>query len=489
MSSSRNMRNSAAQHADLVDELVNESGSETDLDLPDPSTFLSTSSPTHQAPDATVTFVPETPPSLVSNSKEDIQQDTTPKSTQQRVTATYSAKNSPRASVSSWRSLNANLNMRQEQEDVNGSPTRKRRREALLVGASSLTAVNGSSTIDNVKSIVIAKDTKSLQPTTPRRGRKRTSEAVRTVEKDTNVLQTSQRKRPTRNEDVGAAVKSKPAGTTGAELRLLTTGLSDAQLGRLRRAAKQMMEQQIAATVDIHNSTELLGIPAQKGGYTHLIAAVGKDGRASRTFKYLAALASGAWLVTVDWLLESVKAQNLLPEAEFAVKGDCALPNYSLSGPRSIHELLCKYQIHLWPSSGWDSSAHSQAELQRLIHATGAKVIDALPASENLSTAENYVPTSILPHDNSGVSGARKTTNNGVGGSMEREIKAVPAKYRWLFELPVREDVPVVLVDTSSLKGARSNIALGAIVSTTGGTIPCRTKSWLFDCISANTTL
>ncbi|KAJ2611492.1 hypothetical protein H4S08_003137 [Coemansia sp. RSA 1365] len=483
MSSSRNIRNSAVQHADLVDELVNESGSETDLDLPDPSTFLS-SSPTHQAPDATVTFVPETPPSLISNPKEDIQQDTTPKSTQQRVTATYSAKNSPRASVSSRRSLNPNLDMRQEQGGINGSPTHKRRREALLVGASSLTAVNGSSTIDNVKSIVVAKDTKSPQPATPRRGRKRTSEAVTTVETETSVLQTPQRKRSTQNDNVGTAVASKTVGTTGVALRLLTTGLSDAQLGRLRRAAKQMMEQQLATTIGIHNNTELLGLPAQKGGYTHLVAAVSKDGRASRTFKYLAALTSGAWLVTVDWPLESVKAQKLLPEADFAVKGDCALPNYSVTGLRSIHELLCKYQIHLWPSSGWDSSAHTQAELERLIHATGAKVIDALPASESLGSAENDAPL----HDNLGFSGARKSTGNGVG-SMERELKGVPAKYRWLFELPVREDVPVVLVDSSSLKGARSNIALGAIVSATGGGIPCRTKSWLFDCISANTTL
>ncbi|KAJ2800701.1 hypothetical protein H4R20_003960 [Coemansia guatemalensis] len=490
MTSSRGVRNATAvQHADLVDELVNDSGSETDLDLPDPSTILSTSSPVRQTSDAAVTFVPETPPSILLSTKEDAQQNATPKSSQQRVTATYSAKNSPRASVSSRRSLKADLNI-QQQEDGNGSPVRKRRREALLVGASSLTAVNGSSIVDDAdKNTTVSKETKNPQSATPRRGRKRMSESVGTAEKETGASQTPQRKRPARTNDASAAAEKGHTETNGVALRLLTTGLSDAQLGRLRRAAKQLQQQKLAITVDIHSSTELLGIPAQEGGYTHLIAAVGKDGRASRTFKYLAALTSGAWLVTVDWLLESAKAHKPLPEAEFSVIGDCALPQYTLSGPRPIHALLCKHQLHLWPSSGWDSSAHSQADLQRLIRATGAKLVDALPAPESLDAAEKDAATTSSRRESLGSSGGRHSTSNGDGSSMEREIKVVPTKYRWLFELPVREDVPVVLVDTSSLKGARSNVALGNIVSATGGTIPCRTKSWLFDCISANAIL
>ncbi|KAJ2083714.1 BRCA1-associated RING domain protein 1 [Coemansia sp. RSA 988] len=482
MTPNRSSSSAAVHRADLVDKLVNDSDSDTDLDLPDPSTILSTSSPIRQGPDAAVTCVPETPPSLLFSSREDTQQNLTPKSSQQRVTTTYSAKNSPRAATSSRRSLNANLDM--QQENGNGSPTRKRRREALLVGASSLTAVNGSSIIDDAdRNITVSKDAKAPQSATPRRGRKRTLE---TAEKKTSISQTPQRKKTTSNKDINAAAENKCADTNGVALRLLTTGLSDAQLGRLRRATKQIKQQQLASTIDIHNNTELLGIPSKEGGYTHLIAAVGKDGRASRTFKYLTALTSGAWLVTVDWLLESAKACKLLPEANFAVMGDCALPQYSLAGPRPVNELLCKYQIHLWPSSGWDSSAHSQADLQRLIRSTGAEIIDALPVFEDTNTAIENAATSDLRGEALDSSGARHSTGSSAGRNIDREIKTVPTKYRWLFELPVCESSPVVLVDTSSLKGARSNIALGNIVSTTGGTIPCRTKSWLFDCISAN---
>jgi hypothetical protein len=55
---------------------------------------------------------------------------------------------------------------------------------------------------------------------------------------------------------------------------------------------------------------------------THLVVMPGEDGLASRTLKYLMALAKGAWVVSVQWVLDSLSNGKYVNEEDYLIKGD-----------------------------------------------------------------------------------------------------------------------------------------------------------------------
>ncbi|KAJ2712092.1 hypothetical protein H4R19_002935 [Coemansia spiralis] len=442
----------------LVSDLVggDSSGSDTDLDLPNPVSFLAPSqrrlSPeaAETASNNAVKYVPETPPQFAGGPSTPLVR--TPGSP--RGKATYSA----RATPGSRRSLGSALAAR-ERPAIGPLPTSG--------GSSSLTAVDGNPPANE------------HMERTPRAQR---TPSKRLLPAASPTPPTAKRKMSARKP--AAAKAGPPAPETperadgssgGLELRLLCTGLSEAQMARVQRAAKQA--QQLVSSVAVHRNADMLG---EGGGYTHLVVATGKDGRAARTFKYLAGLATGAWVVTAGWLLDSVKAGRLLPEADYAATGDSAMPQFSLSGPRQPGELLQRHAVHLWGDAAtWDAgSAHSYGDLRNLLTAVGAAIMDTLPTHDGSDEDAQPSPS----QEPSAAAGPR----HAAARPEKDELAALPPKYRRLFELPVREGETVVLVSGSDLAGARSSVALGAIVGATGGTVPCRTKTWLFDCISAN---
>ncbi|KAJ2741801.1 hypothetical protein GGI20_004932 [Coemansia sp. BCRC 34301] len=279
-----------------------------------------------------------------------------------------------------------------------------------------------------------------------------------------------------------ARSKAAPASATEAgdspRLCLLATGLTEAQTTRLRRAAKQAQALGIVASIEIVGSpAELLHNAAQlvtkdslwpASTLTHLVTSANKGGRTTRTFKYLVGLVSGAWVVKMEWLLESVKAKRLVAESDYAIAGDTAMPHCFLSGPRPLGQLLSGYSVHVWDSSekAVASSAHTRDELLDLIRAAGAEIVDKCP--EYSAGDDGNV-------SNSGVAGL------GVRKSGDKAISSLPDKYRRLFEIPVHKHKTIIVVDSSD--------KLNAIVEQTGGTYAWRNKSWLFDCISANMVL
>ncbi|KAJ1728626.1 hypothetical protein LPJ61_003935 [Coemansia biformis] len=473
-------RKSAAIDAELrsglVSNLVDDSSdSDTDLDLPNPGTLLSPIQGRVEsgAPDdSEVQFVPETPPPpplLLLASTMDTPLLRTPGSPRGKVAATYSAKGTPRAR----RSLGSALAAR-------GRPALESAQLSTGNGSSSLTAVDDSGAAEHTESTPSARRT-------PKKRRPATAAAdspLPATPKRQKTLRGSKPDKPAQPAEQKTRTAPKDGDGNGPELRLLCTGLSEAQMTRVQRAAKQA-QQHFASSVAVHRNAELLGNNASGGGgYTHVVAATGKDGRATRTFKYLAGLVSGAWVVTADWLLESVKAHKRLPEADFAVAGDSAMPQSTLVGPRPVGTLLRNYMVHLWGDDAcWDAgSAHSPADMRALVVATGASVVEELASPGSSEDEDGGDSQPAL------TSKSRESVGAGVrhpGSRVEKEVAGLPAKYRRLFDLPAHEGQPIILVSGSDLSGARSSVALGAIISATGGTTPCRTKTWLFDCISA----
>ncbi|KAJ2133633.1 hypothetical protein IW136_004941, partial [Coemansia sp. RSA 678] len=133
---------------------------------------------------------------------------------------------------------------------------------------------------------------------------------------------------------------------------------------------------------------------------------------------------------------------------------------------RNAGELFAGRSFYLWGEpSCWDAgSAHSRGDLVFLLQAAGARVVDELPEIEDdAQDTESSEPLRAAK-------------------CMDKDLVKVPQKYRAQFALPIRDN-PVVLVDTNSLKSTRCSTTMSAIAATS---LPCRTKSWLFDCISTN---
>jgi hypothetical protein len=64
---------------------------------------------------------------------------------------------------------------------------------------------------------------------------------------------------------------------------------------------------------------------------THLVVNVDETGIASRTFKYLEAIVRGVWVVSTEWVIQSLGAGKYLPAKKFVVKGDSSF----LGGPEA----------------------------------------------------------------------------------------------------------------------------------------------------------
>ncbi|KAJ2651000.1 hypothetical protein IWW40_002019 [Coemansia sp. RSA 1250] len=425
----RTTQKTAEMLAELAEDLINDSGSEADLDLPEPDSFLIASPSTTQQK-REIVLAPETPPSLP------------PKETDKElllssVNAVYSAKSTPRSSEKVDEKDTALVPRANSSRSLNEQFEQQKRKQP----AKSNSHASGMST----------KETESPSRSTRQ---KKIRMALDTMEPETPE--------PTRRKRSKRAAEQ-PA-TSSSSKSILATGLSDTQLKRIQRSIKST---QLSLT--IHTTVAPL---LASHTCTHLVAATGgRSKRATRTFKYLVGLTLGAQMVTPDWLVDSVKAGRWLDESNYAIEGDTALPQYRLSSSQQLKSLFEDYKLYVCCDGG---PAYSRDDLVGLVRATGGTVVESLDD---------------LPDDDDKLLGqqhASKKRALSMQGSMAKDIAKVPAKYRYLFELPTDTSRPIVLIDSNQLDGTRSSATLGSIVKTAGAQLPYRTTSWLFDCLSAS---
>lgn len=55
---------------------------------------------------------------------------------------------------------------------------------------------------------------------------------------------------------------------------------------------------------------------------THLVIMPSSEGVASRTLKYLQAVVNGSWILSYQWILDSVREQKYQPEAKYLINAD-----------------------------------------------------------------------------------------------------------------------------------------------------------------------
>ncbi|PVU89774.1 hypothetical protein BB561_005165 [Smittium simulii] len=91
-----------------------------------------------------------------------------------------------------------------------------------------------------------------------------------------------------------------------------------------RKTAKDSLAQTLLKNTDHNGKIEI----------THLIVGVDKNNLASRTFKYLLGIVTGAHIVTIKWLRDSVKAGEMLDEKDYYINHD----RYIVSGFNKLPE-------------------------------------------------------------------------------------------------------------------------------------------------------
>ncbi|KAJ2555203.1 hypothetical protein EV175_002331 [Coemansia sp. RSA 1933] len=318
----------------------------------------------------------------------------------------------------------------------------------------------------------------------------------------------SKRKQPVVHEEAAEPKDKRTKMATETQIVIQTTGLTEEQLKRMHSAADVISGQTFGSCmykVTVYSDTGLLdkalGTPMIPALCTHLVVPVDRNGRATRTFKYLVGLACGAThVVTPEWLSACAEASCILPESEFHVIGDSATPNRTLKErPSPSIRPLSGIQLYLWDSGGetvWTKPGmHSIEQLKALATVAGAQVVNELDHTE-LSDTSNASDDSSEDDGGSQMTSPRlrrrRRSASAASGRTDRDIVGMlPPKYRTMFELPVGNGATVILVDMDDLCAANHRSTLRAIArAKAGGTAcPCRTKSWLFDCISANTIL
>lgn len=111
---------------------------------------------------------------------------------------------------------------------------------------------------------------------------------------------------------------------------------------------------------------------------THLILPTTNDRIAKRTQKYLLAMLSGLWIVTLGWVEECLRRGRLVQEAPFEVAGDENYPGEEaprcarLSRRSREAPLLGGYSFYLYGAF----ATPNQSDLAQLIQAAGGAVVD-----------------------------------------------------------------------------------------------------------------
>ncbi|ORX90125.1 hypothetical protein K493DRAFT_410063 [Basidiobolus meristosporus CBS 931.73] len=127
---------------------------------------------------------------------------------------------------------------------------------------------------------------------------------------------------------------------------------------------------------------------------THLIA-----NQATRTEKFLSAISVAEYILTRDWIIQSLKVHAFLDEEEFQLKDDVAEKNYHFSLKESLlrakkRKLLDKMTIYITPNTQPKSNT-----MKSLIECAGGKLVTTFPRKRQRSNTSASPSSSINSTD------------------------------------------------------------------------------------------
>jgi hypothetical protein len=119
---------------------------------------------------------------------------------------------------------------------------------------------------------------------------------------------------------------------------------------------------------------------------THLVLLAGENNSLTSeayTFKYLSALTSGLWIVTIKWVVDSAHASRFLPEEAYEAKGDPDPLNNHVDTPRRFRTsspteryILGDYRVYIVGT--FQQSQVTREQLTTLMRRCGTEVVTTI---------------------------------------------------------------------------------------------------------------
>ena len=150
--------------------------------------------------------------------------------------------------------------------------------------------------------------------------------------------------------------------------------------------------------------------------------------RAQRTLKYCCGVLSGAWIVSFEWVLESLAAREWVEESDFELRGD----TYGAGAPKKARIALRKGTQRLFSGLricfAGEFTQPSRKDLQRVARIGGADNLAALPSPT--TTMPEYLAE--VKHTHVVIDPER--TDAAAAHEIHLVCGLVPLSYHWLLD-------------------------------------------------------
>ena len=168
-----------------------------------------------------------------------------------------------------------------------------------------------------------------------------------------------------------------------------------------------------------------------QGNVTHVVTGLTANDsahHAQRTLKYCCGVLCGAWIVSFEWVLESLAAREWVEESDFEMRGD----THGSGAPKRARLALRKGAQRLFHGLricfAGDFAQPSRKDLQRVARIGGAEILTTLPS---LTTT---MPEYLAEVKHTYVVIDAERTDAAAAQEMHLVCGLVPLSYHWLLD-------------------------------------------------------
>lgn len=118
-------------------------------------------------------------------------------------------------------------------------------------------------------------------------------------------------------------------------------------------------------------------------GITHVVTGLTDSSdahKAQRTLKYCCGVLCGAWVVSFEWVLESLAAREWVEESDYELRGD----THGAGAPKKARIAIRKGSPRLFSGLRFcfagDFNQPSRKDLQRVVRIGGGEILNTLPS-------------------------------------------------------------------------------------------------------------
>lgn len=172
-------------------------------------------------------------------------------------------------------------------------------------------------------------------------------------------------------------------------------------------------------------------VAAQGARVTHVVTGLTDSSdahKAQRTLKYCSGVLSGAWVVSFEWVLESLAAREWVEESDYEMRGD----THGAGAPKKARIALRKGSPRLFSGLRFcfagDFTQPSRKDLQRVARIGGAEILNTLPSPT--TTMPEYIEEVKQTH----IVIDPERTDSAAAQEIHMVCGLVPLSYHWVLD-------------------------------------------------------